>query len=150
TNTATGTTPTGRDQFYIDGRPFGDARSLVDGTAVSDADSTLSLGPHIVSAVYTSDADFVWSLGQLAGGFLVRAVTSTTRVASSASLEYGQPVSFTATVSDQTIGAATPGGMVDFTDATTGVDLGRIALRGGTAILPPVSLGVGTHEIVAT
>jgi hypothetical protein len=104
-----------------------------------------------VTAVYTSDADFLSGMGQLTGNFAVRAATGTTVVTSAVSLEYGQAVTFTATVSDETLGAGTPDGMVDFSDATTGVDFGTAALVGGIATMSPSTpLGVGTHEIVAT
>src|SRR5262249_27394379 len=132
-NTATAATPTGTVQFLIDGQHFGSPLPLVGGTAVSEPDSALGLGLHIVTAAYSSDADFASGTGRLAGDFAVRDATGTTVVASAASLEYGQGVTFTATVSDETLGAATPDGLVDFTDATTGVDFGTVALVDGTA-----------------
>src|SRR5262249_36784261 len=127
-NTANERTPTGTVQFFIDGQPIGDPVPLFEGTAVSDPDSALGPGPHAVTAVYFSDADFVSGIGRLAIDFAVRSETGTTVVASATSLEYGQGVTFTATVSDETFGAGTPDGLVDFTDATTGVDFGTVAL----------------------
>ena len=151
TSTTSDATPTGTVQFMIDGQPFGTPQPLVDGTATSDPDSTLALGPHTITAVYSSDADFTSGTGTLAGGFAVRAVTGTTVVASAQSLNFGQGVTFTATVTNQALGAGTPTGQVDFTDATTGVDLGMATLVNGTASLSPSTpLGVGMHEIVAT
>src|SRR5262249_45951281 len=148
TNTATQKTPTGTVQFFIDGQPFGSPLPLFDGTAVSDPDAALGLGLHAVTAVYSSDADFVSGTARLAGNFAVRAATTTALDTSATSLEYGQGATFTATVSDQSLGAGTPNGSVDFTDATTGVDFGTAPLIDGVATLSPAApLGVGEHEI---
>jgi hypothetical protein len=61
---------------------------------------------------------------------------------------FGQPVTFTATVS-ALAGAATPTGSVDFVDRTTNTDLGTVALSGGTASVTTSSLAGGTHVIEA-
>ena len=151
TGTSTDETPTGTVQLFIDGRPLGGPLPLVGGTASSVPDATLRLGPHTVTAQYVSDAEFASGMGTLAGNFAVRAATGTTVAASTASLAFGQPVTFTATVSDLTLGAGAPAGFVDFTDATTGVDFGTGEVINGVATLSPFApLGVGTHEIVAT
>ena len=146
---ATGT-PTGTIQFFIDGAAFGDPLALEGGRVTSDADSALVLGSHTVTATYSSNADFASDNGVLAGDFAVRAPTSTTVGASSASSAFGDAVTFTATVSDEILGAGTPDGVVDFTDATTGADLGTASLVDGIARLSPsVALQLGTHEVTA-
>jgi hypothetical protein len=53
-DTTTFVTPTGSVQFQIDGSAFGDPLALADGTA-SLTTAILSAGPHLVTAVYTSD-----------------------------------------------------------------------------------------------
>src|SRR5262249_17059612 len=47
----------------------------------------------------------------------------------------GPSVGLTATVSAGAPGSGTPTGSVDFRDATTGIDLGSVALSGGSATL---------------
>jgi hypothetical protein len=147
---ATNRTPTGTVQFFIDGQPFGDPLPLVGGAAVSDPNSGLGLGAHVVTAKYTSDGSFVSVTGQLAGDFTVLAATGTTVSASAPSVEYGQAVTFTATVSSEVLSTGAPGGRVQFTDATTGLVLGNLPLVNGTAKVSPSGLGVGTHEVIAT
>jgi hypothetical protein len=73
---------------------------------------------------------------------------STTTLASSANPSvFGQPVTFTATVSSS---FATPGGSVDFVDTTTGTDLGTAPLSSsGSASLTVSNLGAGSHVIEA-
>ena len=111
----------------------------------------LSLGPHTVTAMYMSDADFVsghrasWPAPSRSG-----AVTSTTLAASAASLHYGQAVTFTATVFDQTSAPARPTAWSTSPTRLPASISGRPRSINGTATLPPVPLGVGTHEIVAT
>jgi hypothetical protein len=61
---------------------------------------------------------------------------------------FGQPVTFTATLS-AAAGSATPTGSVDFVDTTTNTDLGTVALSGGTASKTISSLSGGTHVIEA-
>jgi hypothetical protein len=63
----------------------------------------------------------------------------------------GQPVTFIATVADQVAGRVIPAGSVDFTDSTTGQDLGRVTLDAtGTASLTVSSTPIGSQVIVAT
>ncbi len=148
--TANDTTPTGTVQFFIDGQPF-ETVPLVGGVAQSDPDSTLGLGTHVATAQYVSDGPFAGGTAQLAGNFVVSTATTTTVSTSAPSVQYGQAVTLTATVANETLGSGTPVGMVDFTDETTGVDLtpGGVALVNGTASVSPANLSVGTHEIIA-
>jgi hypothetical protein len=62
----------------------------------------------------------------------------------------GQPVTFTATVATDTPGSVTPTGSVDFYDATTGTDLGKVSLGNGVASLSTSALALGTHVIRAS
>jgi uncharacterized delta-60 repeat protein len=61
---------------------------------------------------------------------------------------FGQPVTFTATVTPES-GSETPTGSVDFCDETAGRDLGTFSLSGGSASLTTSSLTVGDHTIEA-
>jgi hypothetical protein len=77
----------------------------------------------------------------------VAKVASATSVASSAgSAVFGQPVTFTATVTGPA-GADSPTGSVTFFDGST--SLGSATLGGGQAALTTSSLGVGSHSVTA-
>ena len=57
-------TPTGTVQFSVDGIPYGDPVSLVNGVAAT-SDAGLPLGSHSISAAYIPDnADFAASSSQ--------------------------------------------------------------------------------------
>jgi predicted outer membrane repeat protein len=62
---------------------------------------------------------------------------------------YGQSVTFTASVTTVTPGAAIPSGTVSFSDNGTTL-LGNVTLSGGTANFSTSSLGAGPHVITAT
>ena len=63
---------------------------------------------------------------------------------------YGQPVTFSATVSDLAPATATPAGSVEFLDTTTNMNLGTVSISSaGVATLTTAALPVGTHSIEA-
>jgi len=85
--------------------------------------------------------------------------TTTTLQSSAAQAEFGQPVTFTATVTQVVLGfakikvavpAQTPTGTVDFSNATAKADLGSVPLANGAATLPGIKLPVGKFNITAT
>src|SRR5207244_4328568 len=51
-------TPTGTVQFTIDGVNFGAPVTLVGGSATSGSTSTLTVGTHTVTGIYSGDASF--------------------------------------------------------------------------------------------
>jgi hypothetical protein len=78
-------------------------------------------------------------------------LTTTTVTSSAPSEQLGAPFTFTATVADQVAGGAIPAGSVDFTDSTTGQDLGTVTLDATGAASSTVSATpVGNQVIVAT
>ena len=74
----------------------------------------------------------------------VRAASTTTLTSSTNPSVFGQPVTFTATV---TSAAGTPTGNVTF--AADGTPLGTVALAGGQATVTTSGLAVGAHTITA-
>ncbi len=71
-----------------------------------------------------------------------------TRVTPSAhTADFGQALTFMAAVS---AAVGTPGGLVDFFDTTTGVDLGSEPLFGGVAVLTTSSLTPGSHVLAVS
>jgi hypothetical protein len=78
-------------------------------------------------------------------------LTRTTVTSSAPSIPLGTPVTLTATVAGQVAGGAIPAGSLDFTDSTTGLDLGTVTLDAtGAASLTVSIASVGSQVIVAT
>jgi virginiamycin B lyase len=84
------------------------------------------------------------------GAILINQTTTMTAVASSSNPSaYGEPVTFTATVTANAASAATPGGTVIFTEGAN--TLGSAPLDGsGHASFTTSFLGPGSHTITAT
>lgn len=77
-------------------------------------------------------------------------LTTTSVVPSTSSKQTTAPVTFTATVASAVSGSAVPAGSVDFTDSTTGQDLGTMALdSAGAASLTLASTPIGSQIIMA-
>jgi len=78
-------------------------------------------------------------------------LTATTVTPSASSTQVGAPVTYTATVADQVAGGAIPAGSVNFTDSTTGQNLGAVTLdAAGAASLTVSTTPLGSQVIVAT
>ena len=146
---ATGT-PQGAVQFTIDGEP-GAFETLVDGAAQIDT-ATLSRGSHEISARYFSaDPNFVTSTSDPVEHVVNKAATRTTVESSSPTSVFGQPVTFTATVSVQAPGAGSPSGTVTFTDGSTVLGTAPVdSSTGEVASITTAVLTVGQHAVVAT
>ncbi|MGB9233979.1 MAG: Ig-like domain repeat protein, partial [Terriglobales bacterium] len=151
-------TPTGTVQFNIDGGVFGSPVTLVSGAANSGSISTLTVGAHTVTAVYSGDSNFPANTGALGGGEVVNPASAGIRVATSGSPSlYGQSVTFTATISGQYGQARRNGrpkpetvtGNVTWS-ANTGCGTTAVASGNpGTATCTTSSLAVGTDTITA-
>ncbi len=120
----------------------GTKRTVVDVTA-SLGVSSLSAGVHSITAVYLDDANFT---GSTSGVYSDTVTNSNTNVALGADVNpsvYGQPVTFTATVTNN---GTTPGGTVIFTDGATVLD--TATLNGsGVATFQTSGLSVGVHAV---
>ena len=130
---------TGSVQFTIDGKPLVGPAPIVAGSALSPSVTSLTAGNHTVSAKYVDmSGDFLGSTGTLVGGEAIRAATATVLNASAASTIYGQPVTFTAAVTNlDTSNAVT--GSVNFYDGAT--LLGSATVSGGRAAFTVSALG---------
>lgn len=144
------------------GDPAGQVKFTVDGTDVYFAGvsngvaetsvSTLAVGSHSVVATYlSSDANFLGSTADEVTQTVNKAATKTVVASSSPTSVFGQPVTFTATVSVTAPGAGAPSGTVTFTDGTT--DLATVPVSSATgfqATFTTGDLSVGQHAITAT
>jgi hypothetical protein len=101
-------------------------------------------GQDAITAVYSGDANHAASPSTAYPQTVNKEATTTVVMTSGSPSNFGNLVTFTATVSAS---AGTPAGNVAFTDGTT--LLGTMALSGGTAQFTTSALAVGTHTIHA-
>jgi autotransporter-associated beta strand protein len=160
TPTISGVEPTGTVAFK-DGSTTLGSGILADSGGIATATYTtttaqLSGGAHTITAVYTpgaTDTNFQ-SSGSANFPFTVNAAGTTTTViqATPAAPTFGQPVTFSATVTPS-IGGVEPTGTVTFKDAGVVIGSGTLANAGGTATATfttgTTQLAVGGHTITA-
>ena len=104
--------------------------------------STLTVGTHTLTAVYSGDANNLASTSPAASASVGVTGTTTTLGASPTSANFGQQVSLTATVAP-----AEATGIVTFLDG--GAAIGSGTLSGGTAVFHISSLTAGPHTLTA-
>jgi autotransporter-associated beta strand protein len=139
--------PTGSVTFLDGGTPIGSGSLNAMGLATF-ATSTLTVGPHTITAQYSGDSDFIMSTS-MALTQAVGLAGTTTAVSSSANPSvFGQAVTFTATVSVIAPGAGTPTGIVTFQDGRTPIGTGSLNAM-GQATLTTSTLTAGPHTITA-
>jgi hypothetical protein len=162
-NTASNNTssPTGTVQFYIDGRKYlSPIKLIAAGASLSTAGVTISsltaAGTHTISVVYTNtDGNFLANAGNQVQETVSPDATTTSLSGSTTASYAGQPVSFTATVRNNSpMGAGAPTGSVQF--YVDGAPyLGPIALSAissvsSTATINDSALAVGgPHNVYA-
>jgi hypothetical protein len=113
--------------------------------------ATLDVGSHDVVAEYDGDTDFAaGSPSSAVTQVVTEASTTTTLTSSDSQSKFGQSVTLKATVKAVAPGGGVPTGSVTFTDTTTGIVLGTVALDAtGVANLASSTLSIGTHAIKA-
>lgn len=137
--------------FSVDHSQLGSAVTLVNGSATSTTDSTMSVGTHDIQAVYNGSTTYQSSAGEIPTYRVHPPLlgTKTTLSASPNPAVFGQQVLLTATVAPSS-GSGSPSGSVAFYNGTT--ELGTAALGGGTpdtATMTVSSLAVGGHSLTA-
>jgi Big-like domain-containing protein len=154
TSAAGGGTPAGTVQFSVDGTNLGSPVTLnASGQATSISDSSLIAGGHTVIASYGGEttnptADYSGS-GQVYSQSVIQAATRMSLVASPSPVTYGQPETFTASLTAITPGAGIPGGVVQF--LFNGTDFGNpvLTIDGMASITDSTALNPGTYTISA-
>jgi hypothetical protein len=144
TVSSSGPTPTGTVTFKSGTNTLG--TQMLSGGAATLNDSTLIVGTHSITVVYSGDANNAASTSTAISQVVTKAATSITLTASPNPSMTGQSVTFTATVTSSTTG--TPTGSVTFKFGTK--TLGTAALSAGVAMLTTTSLATGTDTITAT
>lgn len=138
-----GAIPDGELITFYDGNRELASVALQNGNAVYTT-NLLSAKTHYIKAEYVGDTTFAPSLGKLIK-VVLKYRTSTGLVSNPNPCNYGQSVTFTATVTAS--GPYAVSGKVKFWDGATAI--GSAPLNGEIAILKRSTLTVGTHAITA-
>lgn len=147
TVTGAGSIPTGIVTFF-DGVTMLGTGTLNGSGVAAFSTSSLSVGAHALTANYGGDTNFIGSISSLVSFTISKADTTTSITSSQNPANFGQAVTFTATVAPVAPGAGTPSGTVQFKDG--GVNLGSpVALTTGTTQFTTSTLTVGSHAITA-
>lgn len=142
-----GVTPDGTVSF-MDGTTLLSTQTISAGGVAIYATAALTAGVHQITAVYNGDA-----AKQIQGSTSavlnqdVQAPTTSTLTSSLNPSNYGNSVTFTATVPPS--GSSAPTGTVSFLDGATQIGTGTLAGNPGVATFTTSTLNVGTHPITA-
>jgi hypothetical protein len=151
-----GNAPTGTITFFVGSTQIGTPQTLqlstnpgncqINGLAQVTT-GTLPLGPNTITAKYSGDTNYAAATS--APGIIDIEIITTTAISTSAStIQQGQSVTFTATVTQNQSGGPGLTGTVQFT--ANGVNIGApAALSGGKAQVSTTSLPTGTDTISA-
>jgi len=119
--------------------------ATVSGGTAAFSTSTLAVGTKLVTAVYGGDTDFAASTSKAASQVIGKASTTIALASPQNPAVFGQPITFTATVTPQFSG--TPAGTVTFLDGTK--VLKTVSLTAGAASFTTSTLTRGVHNITA-
>lgn len=145
-------TPDGHVQFRVDGVALGGAVALnANGVATSAPSSAITPGTHTVTAVYSGSAHFDAASAGLTQN-VGKVGTSTALAASPSTVNFGQTVALTATVTPAATALGAPTGTVTFKEGSTVLGSAVVGASGtnGTASISLSNLGGGSHVITAT
>ena len=140
-------TVTGNVSFY-DGATLLETDALVSGVATTSLITTLTTGNHTITANYSSTTDFFGSFSSGITHVVNQASSSTTLTSSTNPSNFGDSVTFTATVSAASPSTAIPSGTVTFKDGSTTLDTESLN-SSGVATYTTSSLTGGSHSITA-
>jgi len=138
-----GAPPDGETVSFMKGKAVLGTGTLSSGSA-SFTTSTLKAG-NAIKAVYGGDSNFAGSASKWLKQVVEKATTTTGLTSSQNPSNFGQSVTFTATVAP--LFSGTPTGTVTFNNGST--KLGDVSLSGGVASYTTTKLAVGTEPITA-
>ena len=141
TATVTPAGATGTVQFFEGATSLGTA--TISAGAAQLSVPLLAVGTHSITAAFGGDGGYIASTSPAWVQTVVKAAATATLASSANPSGYGQPVTFTATVSPS--GAT---GTVQFLDGAT--VLGTATLSNGNAALSISALAAGSHTITAS
>jgi hypothetical protein len=140
--------PTGSVTLNDGAAPLGTRSLNAAGSAAFDT-SSLAIGTHSISAVYSGATNFAPSTSAAVSVTIAapaKIATTTSVVASATQITLGQVVTFTTRVAPQS-GTGVPTGSITILDGQT--QLGVVALNGGAASFGSANLAVGSPTITA-
>ena len=149
-----GSCPTGNVQLTVDGTNVGTPQAAECATKITFSTATIEPGVnHQIAVQYSGDVNHSQGTSNTVLFTVSADTTSVTLAASAGTIDVGQPVTFTATVSPASLdpSANGPAGTVDF--YVDGVVQDTETLSGTspyTAIFTTSSLTAGSHNIYAT
>ena len=124
-------------------------QDVVVSSGVANCSPTLAVGPHILTAAASGDANHAPATSSSLDEVVNRAPSATALVVTPSSSVFGQAVTLAATVTAAGAGAGTPGGTVTFLDG--GTVLGAATLgAGGVGALTLSTLDVLGHALTAS
>jgi hypothetical protein len=145
----TSKTPIGSVNFN-DGTTTVVMNSPLNSSDVATGSTTLAVGLHSITAIYSGDTNFVTSTSVPVSVTVSAATTNLTVTSSNTTPAFGQPITLTATV----VASGTPlvaGGTVTFTYGSKILGSGTLNGAGvATATTSATALPVGTDSITAT
>lgn len=143
--------PQGAVQFIVDGNPAGAFAVLAGGQADTIL-TGLSVGDHTITAKYLSgDANFITSTSDPITQTVNKAATTTSLLSNAPNSVFGQPVTFTASVSVTAPGAGAPSGTIVFKDGASVIGTQPVSsATGEQASITTTGLAVAQHAITAT
>ncbi len=142
----TSTPPTGTVSFMLGSTTLGTGTLNSSGVATYTT-STLAAGPNQIDAVYGGDSNNPSSTSNSIIQAVNPAITTTTLASSATAATYGQPVTLTATETEQT-GGVIPSGTDSFYDGTTFIGTDKLN-KSGVATLTVSDLPAGTDDVSA-
>ncbi len=140
--------PTGSVTFKVDGQPASCGSQPISGSTVTCDLGDLPAGTHDFGASYGGDTNYTSAADSLSGYSVGKLTTAQTVTPTVSSTVFGQPVSFTTTVtaSGDPVTTGSVQWVVDGADSGSPVAIGA----DGTADLGPISdLTVGAHTVEA-
>lgn len=142
--------PTGFVRFIVDGATYDFVE--LSGQVAETTLTGVGVGPHSVKAVYLSDdLNFFTSTSPTITQTVNKASTSTALVSDSPTAVFGQPITYTATVSVTAPGAGAPTGTIVFKDGANVIGTEPVGPgTGEQASITVSNLTVGQHAISAT
>jgi hypothetical protein len=139
--------PTGTVTFYDGSTAIGTGSLDSNGLATATVTS-LAVGGHTITASYAGDANYAAAVTPGLSHAIVAASSTTVLAPSAGPTVWGQPVTFTATVSAPAA-SGLPAGVVTFSDGSTVLGQGTIGAN-GVATLTTATVAVGSRSITAT
>jgi autotransporter-associated beta strand protein len=146
-------TPTGTVTFYDGVAALGTGQLSTAGgvTTATLTTTALAVKTHSISAVYAGDGNDLGSMSATVSQVVGQDTTTLALSSSANPSDYGQGMTYTATVLVSSPGAGTPTGTVTFYNGTDVLGTGALSSAGGftTATFSTSALAVGTYSITA-